>query len=474
MNALLPKDTRQLLDHHPSLPEGRSLYLDRMTDPSAEKNDRLAWFKRMMTKSVYPGAAQTNEEWLTTIDADVLYAHLKSRLIVDMAVGVMENAGLLMNRFGLPFIPGTAIKGCARRFAIQGLMEQEFIELKVDRLVSIALCFGWSASDWEPGRRWRDGQQAEPNSDFWWAMAEDEGDGSGDEKRNEIWHKVSGEVMTRLLHNLQALEGDSRSKSLPAFAGLVSFLPAQAVDTSGMDFSELPIKPPPLGQLEPDVLTCHHSKYYSKQPEMAVALDTELPIPVVFPTVAPGHVFAFPLVRVRSCSDDLLQTAREWLSQGLQTFGIGAKTNAGYGWFEASESLQQLVRRALRSRARQTEADRLRKADELRKKQVEMNRIADKKARKEKLNTMTDEEKQDFTLDEMKPDARQDWIAKFNQRTSPEKEAIYRLLRSREPELWLELYTKGTTGKQKERKRFAPAVQAIFKMAKDRKEKMPT
>jgi CRISPR/Cas system CMR subunit Cmr6 (Cas7 group RAMP superfamily) len=43
--------------------------------------------------------------------------------MVNMAGGVMENAGLCLDRFGLPYIPGSAVKGCARRTALAALRE---------------------------------------------------------------------------------------------------------------------------------------------------------------------------------------------------------------------------------------------------------------------------------------------------------------------------------------------------------------
>src|SRR5208282_3126445 len=75
-------------------------------------------------------------------------AQLQSRLMVNMAGGVMENAGLCLDRFGLPYIPGSAVKGCARRMAIQRLIEVELPSVKSDLLIQIALAFGWGEQDW--------------------------------------------------------------------------------------------------------------------------------------------------------------------------------------------------------------------------------------------------------------------------------------------------------------------------------------
>ena len=72
----------------------------------------------------------------------------------DMAGGVMENAGLCLDRFGMPYIPGNGVKGCARRMAIQELLEarakasdDELAKLLAD----IALVFGWGEEDWTSG-----------------------------------------------------------------------------------------------------------------------------------------------------------------------------------------------------------------------------------------------------------------------------------------------------------------------------------
>jgi hypothetical protein len=87
------------------------------------------------------------------------------------------------------------------------------------------------------------------------------------------------------------------------------------------------------------VVTCHHPDYYQrKQP---VALDTEEPNPVKFIAVAAGVTFAFVTVPLRGDRRSLSQSgaklhilARDWLREGLETFGLGGKTAAGYGWLK--------------------------------------------------------------------------------------------------------------------------------------------
>jgi CRISPR type III-B/RAMP module RAMP protein Cmr6 len=171
-------------------------------------------------------------------------------------------------------------------------------------LFQIARAFGWADQDWKPG------------SDFAYACGEE-------------WDEIR-ERATKLLFaafpNWKKPTGNQPLwKVLPNFAGEVQFLPAYPFSAPAKD-------------LELDVVTCHHQAYYSSTDPNKVALDTEDPIPVVFPAVAPGHVFAFAVLPGRRRGDGLLDIAKQWLKQGLETFGLGAKVAAGYGWFEVGKT----------------------------------------------------------------------------------------------------------------------------------------
>lgn len=65
------------------------------------------------------------------------------------------------------------------------------------------------------------------------------------------------------------------------------------------------------------------------------------PVPVFFPAVAAGTVFSFAMIPLRRKTatdmDTLGYFAEDWLKKGLRQHGVGAKTNAGYGWFEEAE-----------------------------------------------------------------------------------------------------------------------------------------
>ena len=204
-----------------------------------------------------PGGAEIRLGFFAHLDGSPLatskfQATLKGRLLVDHAGGVIENAGLCLDRhYGMPYIPGTALKGIALR-AARAL-------------------------------------EADPSS-----VAD-----------------VFGE----------------QDRAADAVKGKVSYLPAYPVSTARVAL---------------DILTCHHTKYYrGKEPAFADAPDTEQPIPVIFPAVEPGIDFAFMVTAVRhTVPKSLVDDASAWLRWGVTNLGVGAKTSAGYGWFEIDEEAE--------------------------------------------------------------------------------------------------------------------------------------
>ena len=91
-----------------------------------------------------------------------------------------------------------------------------------------------------------------------------------------------------------------------------------------MFFDAVPTEVP---QLELDVLTPHFPQWYSGQNSPS---DDQEPKPVLFLTVAPKSKFLFALAGPEAD----VNRAKEWLTLGLTELGAGAKTAAGYGWFD--------------------------------------------------------------------------------------------------------------------------------------------
>jgi CRISPR-associated protein Cmr6 len=470
MPTLMPTDTAAILGQNAEKCDSRSLLLERFADPTAKEDSRKSIFTRAFNKPVNHAKSTSHAALAASLAGnETIYAQLQSRLMVNMAGGVMENAGLCLDRFGLPYIPGSAVKGCARRAALAALHEwceaggkpehnptgpdnplapccADFTT-PAEMLAAIARVFGWCEQDWSD----RSNQ-----SDFLWACGQN---------HREHWHPAAQALATHFGWKIADKHGDTPWKSLPNFAGSVSFLPAYPVDlgkTGKVD--GLPIELPPLGKLELDVVTCHHRDYYAG--ELPIATDTEEPVPVVFPAVAPGHVFAFAIVPLRGADAQLVQHARTWLATGLRTFGLGAKTNAGYGWFDCSETIHNTVERTLHDRAERERAEKQRLAEEQRRKAEEAERLRQKQEREAALAHLSGDERADKEIElltDQQFDAKVRAFCKEPKKGGPteeQKRAIVRALRGPRLAYWQNFKAKATKGE------LAKVVQEIRELCK--------
>jgi len=291
----------------------------------------------------------------------VIFAKLEARMIIDSANGVLENGGICLDRTsGVPFIPGSAVKGCARKYAIWKLGETEDLDEKAKMLANICHVYGYGDQEWKSGRS---GKKNQSVSDFWLAMhpLSDPGD-QHDDIRDRNWSVVADKAALIILTQLNRKVDDQKAahKQLPNLAGSVCFLPSYPERDPGIDI---------------DVLTPHHGDYYSGK--LKVATDDENPNPVLFPTVGKHASFKF-VVLPNGTSRSLVNLAKEHLSESIQMFGVGAKTNAGYGWFSIDLSAHA-------------------RADKEREEKINAVKEA------EKVAAMSDDERAEHTLTELDP-----------------------------------------------------------------------
>jgi CRISPR type III-B/RAMP module RAMP protein Cmr6 len=208
-------------------------------------------------------------------------ATLGARLLVNLAGGVIENAGIALDRcFGLPFIPGSAVKGIARAQALWEIHDAHGEDK--ERLLRLAMrLFGYGAND------------IKPMGDFGWAGG--------------------AAAASRVADEIGSTD----------FKGCACFLPAY------------PTTPPVLVV---DMVNPHYPEYYRGQRDRAT--DNESPVPNYFPAVEAGSSFGFAVLLNRIpkgdgvSAGDLLNQAKQWLERAVISKGVGAKTAAGYGWFE--------------------------------------------------------------------------------------------------------------------------------------------
>ncbi|MFO1498739.1 MAG: type III-B CRISPR module RAMP protein Cmr6 [Verrucomicrobiota bacterium] len=206
-------------------------------------------------------------------------ATLGARMMINLAGGVVENAGIALDRcFGLPFIPGSAVKGITRAQALAEIRDTQGIE-KARLLRMALLLFGFGARDLKGDFGAAGGiQEALAISDEW---------------------------------------------EVEEFKGCACFLPAYPTSSP---------------TLVVDMVNPHYPEYYSGRRMRAE--DNESPIPNYFPAVEAGSSFGFALVINRVPPDwgvnaeNLLDQLKQWVERAVTSRGAGAKTASGYGWFE--------------------------------------------------------------------------------------------------------------------------------------------
>jgi CRISPR-associated protein Cmr6 len=237
-------DVRVVLGKDAGECKNRSLRMDKFTSVPRDSSERKACLAEWT--SLKADAMLQKLRWKAEClpKAVCFDARLQARMVVNHAVGVVKTAGLALDRFtGLPYIPGSALKGLARAGA-----------------------------------------------------------------------RDAGEDPQRIAQVL----GNAAERDDSGTAGTVAFLAAFPLDDA---------------KIELDVVTCHHPAYC--RGDRQVATDDENPEPHVFPAVAQGSVFRFVVLPVvhRVGAQDVAD-AIGWLKHGLCSLGVGAKTAAGYGWFE--------------------------------------------------------------------------------------------------------------------------------------------
>jgi CRISPR type III-B/RAMP module RAMP protein Cmr6 len=202
---------------------------------------------------------------------------LRGRLIVNQAGGVLENAGMCLHRhFGVPTIPGSAVKGVARHAAWcewRQAMDDGQHQNAMDLARKIACTFGFP---------------------------------TGDPKTLDQFIRI----------NLPDLQDQ---------AGSVAFLPASPVGKA---------------KLVVDIVTCHHMDYYAGKTARALDNEQPNPqfFPAV-EEGCEFNFTLLPIKRTLVANGDFypLDFARKSLLTGLDLYGIGAKTASGYGWLTVDE-----------------------------------------------------------------------------------------------------------------------------------------
>ena len=212
-------------------------------------------------------------------DAFYVVAQLESRLAINISDGLIQNAGICLDRlFGLPYIPGSAVKGVTRHAALSELKSATGTDI-AKSLSAFIEVFGTAENDFN-----QDGDLAAYRDQF------------------------------------------PRNQSLDR-KGAISFLPAYPVTEA---------------KVVVDLINVHYPDYYRSGEVHDLQKEQPLPNPFPAVERNAAFAFIAVLSGVLA-DRSALANARRWLEKAVTESGVGAKTGAGYGWFRLAPGLEEEI-----------------------------------------------------------------------------------------------------------------------------------
>lgn len=322
----LPKDTRAVVEH--ALPDCRNLGLrfDRFIGfrvRGGEWELRGEDKKRVLAGLVEAAEAARKDRryrelvrsyylrWRETVraagaaDEFIFEGVLEWRMVVRLGRDSVLETGFAFHRvYGFPYIPGSALKGMTRCYALWQIARELCIPSAAGRLPASgktpleeleAILAGAEGEE-----RWRAGLERLGKNCL---LPADSPLVTG--KVERVWDSFA--VQCRAFRGLFGVPGDTGSRGRVVF------------------FDAVPVEPPVL---KVDVMNPHYGEYY-RSGDVPPA-DYLSPVPVYFLTVDAGSRFAFA---VGGADEKDCRQAVSWLRGALREFGVGGKTSAGYGYF---------------------------------------------------------------------------------------------------------------------------------------------
>lgn len=277
----------------------------------SEKTVRVWWFEEILnrfsqsTNSVIAElVVGITTRWnARTRGAKKFPLALASRLIIGLGGKNPLEIGLTIDQTtGLPYIPGSALKGLTRSYALYSIAEVLGSTLLTEVLKCTPLT--GEVSD----------NETLTKLDI--ALL-----------RGVFNHQNPMIPLYRIVFGAENLKAEGELPEKDGEAGQAIFHDAV--------FMGAPHDTPIYGM---DVMTPHFKGWYNSGNSGGAPTeaphDADSPNPVVFLTVNAGCQFAFAVGWRGESNDEAHRFARELLEMALQEFGIGSKTAAGYGTFK--------------------------------------------------------------------------------------------------------------------------------------------
>lgn len=227
--------------------------------------------KKLISELEKSGYSLSNQKGITL--------NLSWRMVIGLgATHPQETSMTLHHIYGIPYVPGSAIKGVTRHYCVQ-VFAEEYARINSPN-ISIEKAIKIIADDLEKGEKGKNKNLEVPIKD----------------------EKIKFCDLIEIFGTQQK-------------AGQVIFFDAYPINDIGLNI---------------DIMNPHYPDYYSgKQPPT----DWQNPVPIKFLTVEKTKFQFF----VAGRNEDLCNKAMVLLKEALTDFGIGAKTALGYGIFENRE-----------------------------------------------------------------------------------------------------------------------------------------
>jgi CRISPR-associated protein Cmr6 len=324
----LPREVRQVADNGNRC-DNIGLWLDRfltvnpqnweITQEAKRRHHlteligRPEWRSQMQEKlNALQNRREAMLKWYKQRDFAMRHIEAKPvwRFVVGLGAAHVLETGITLHRlFGLPIIPGSALKGAARTWALLKLAE----ELGVPIL-----------SPTEAAAK-----SQTPLEKFEAVILSQESEREQAALLSQLLQDstIPDEAPIR---NLSPQE--LREKCQPFFEVFGSTERAGSV----IFFDAIPLEVP---KFQLDIMNPHYPQYYDKRggssKEPVPPADWDSPRPVFFLTVIETP-YRFAIAARSEQGNRLLDLAEQWLKGALAELGIGAKTSADYGFWDVS------------------------------------------------------------------------------------------------------------------------------------------
>ncbi|ALV63533.1 CRISPR-associated RAMP Cmr6 [Thermococcus sp. 2319x1] len=252
---------------------------------------------------------------LKSLNARMGVLQSQSRLVVGLGdESVYEVSIRLLRNYGIPYIPGSAVKGVTRAWAVYMMAELldgygEFEKDFFKRAGKIDEMLGKGNAEAFPEKVEISGL-SKHLKEFLKVFSENPNKGTVDARR-------IAETLMKIFGTTEKMGEVVFFDALPS--------PAEEPPKKPEDLSFLRVI------LEFDIMNPHYGPYYSEGKPPG---DWYSPVPVILLTVAKGTPFLFAVARSSTAKEDLTEKAWTLMKLALKYHGVGAKTALGYGRFE--------------------------------------------------------------------------------------------------------------------------------------------